>query len=68
MRIPKIPFVEILIIVAIVGVLASVLAPSLFNGGVNDGTLCRGGYKFVAGSREYVQVLDRDGKGIPCGI
>ena len=31
-----------------------------------DGTVCRGGYKFIQGARDYTQVLDTEGRGIPC--
>lgn len=56
--------IEVMIVIAIIVLLASV-GTALYS----DGTLCRGGYKFVfvdanGGVR---QLLDAAGKGVPCG-
>jgi prepilin-type N-terminal cleavage/methylation domain-containing protein len=56
--------IELMIVLAIVGILAAVLF-NIFSRSP-DGTVCRGGYKFVPGSHDYTQVIDAQGHGIPC--
>ncbi len=58
--------VELMIVIAIIGIIAAVAVPGLQGKlRLDDGTTCIGGYKFVS-STHYVQVIDLNGKGIPC--
>ena len=56
--------IELLIVLAIIGIFLAVIT-----GAMTDGTLCRGGYKFVQTRWdviEYRQLMDAQGRGIPC--
>lgn len=60
---------EVLIGLAIIALLISVVASNWGEENA-DGTMCRGGYKFVQtrfDTYEYRQLLDEQGHGIPCG-
>lgn len=56
--------IELMIIVAIVGILAAVAIPAL-QGNKNDGTVCVGGFKFNPHTNQ--QIFGSNGGGIPCG-
>lgn len=56
--------IELLIVIAIVGILAAVIFPAVT--GPRDGTRCVSGFKFTDQYRHSVQVLDEQGHGIPC--
>jgi prepilin-type N-terminal cleavage/methylation domain-containing protein len=68
--------IEVLIIIAILGILAAIAIPVLTGkggnytwgvGGVVE-TRCIGGYQFaVGGNGKAEQIMDHNGKGIPCG-
>jgi len=70
--------IELMIVVAIVGILAAIVAPILFgtsqgntsvSWGINGMTesRCIEGYKFVVGERGQArQILDEFGKGVRC--
>jgi prepilin-type N-terminal cleavage/methylation domain-containing protein len=72
--------IEVLIIIAIIGILAAIAIPAFMGkGGYKNGdysmgiggiveTRCIGGYQFAVGARgNPEQILDNNGKGIPCG-
>lgn len=42
------------------------VAVSLIDQYHGDGTICKGGYKFTGNYYSIVQVIDENGKGIPC--
>ena len=68
--------IEVLIIIAIIGILAAIAIPAFMGkggdysmgiGGIVE-TRCIGGYQFAVGARgNPEQILDNNGRGIPCG-
>lgn len=70
--------IEMMIVIAIIGILAAIIAPVVmgtssgntnFSMGVNGMVeeRCIGGYKFVIGGKgQPTQILDQFGKGVPC--
>lgn len=57
---------ELLIVIAIIAILAAVAAPMFNKNSNEDGTVCKGGYKFVGITSRSPQILDSNGHGIPC--
>lgn len=56
--------IELMIVVAIIGILAAIIVPVIQNGGVKN-TRCMAGYTFT--NTEYPQqIFDSEGRGIPC--
>jgi prepilin-type N-terminal cleavage/methylation domain-containing protein len=65
--------IELMIVVAIIGILASVIFPFIGGGDVSYGVTgitevrCIDGYKFVTAQRGApAQMMDSQGHGIPC--
>ena len=70
--------IELMIVIAIIGILAAIVAPILFGSGQNNNSIswglngmtesrCIEGYKFVVGERGQArQILDEFGKGVRC--
>lgn len=67
--------IELMIVIAIIGIIASIVGPAIFGasnntqfgwGGTTE-TRCQGGFKVIVGQHGYVQqLLDQNGHGIPC--
>lgn len=58
--------IELLIVIAIIGILAAVAVPALNGKNTEYGVTCKAGYKFVSTYRQFTQVIDANGHGIPC--
>tara|TARA_R100000656_G_scaffold57614_1_gene45066 strand:- start:446 stop:679 length:234 start_codon:yes stop_codon:yes gene_type:complete len=68
--------IELMIVVTMVGILAAAVIPIFFGSGSSGRVqytmtgaveeVCLGGHKFVKTHRDVTQVLDDQGKGIPC--
>ena len=67
--------IELMIVIAIIGIVAAVALPAIMGTGSNtsygvNGIIeerCIGGFKFVIGQRgQPAQILDSLGKGVPC--
>ena len=58
--------IELMIVLAIIGIIAAVALPLLTQSANSDGTVCKGGYKFTGRDVRAVQIIDAQGHGIPC--
>lgn len=58
--------IELMIVLAIIGIIAAVVVPLLTQSANSDGTVCKGGYKFTGRDARAVQIIDAQGHGIPC--
>jgi Tfp pilus assembly major pilin PilA len=51
-----------MIVIAIVGILAAIIIPAFYNGGIKDHQ-CIGGYKFTHAGK---QIIGQNNSGVPC--
>ena len=59
--------IEFMSMLAIIGILIAAAWPAITGGhSNNDGTICKGGYKFTGRDVRATQILDAEGHGIPC--
>jgi prepilin-type N-terminal cleavage/methylation domain-containing protein len=57
--------IEIMIVVAIVGIVLAVAIPAITGNNITSSVSCRGGYEFDRSSNR--QIIGVNGGGIPCG-
>lgn len=55
--------IELMVMVAIIGILAAIVAGQVGTTRNGDGTICQGGYKFTY---QGMQVIGANGGGVPC--
>jgi prepilin-type N-terminal cleavage/methylation domain-containing protein len=66
--------IELMIVIAIIGIIAAVAIPALVGGGEAQfgwggpsEVRCQGGYKIIIGANGYVQqLIGENGGGVPC--
>lgn len=59
--------IEALIILVILGIIAAVAYPAIVGKDRNqDGSICKHGYKFTGRGDRSTQIIDSQGRGIPC--
>jgi prepilin-type N-terminal cleavage/methylation domain-containing protein len=57
--------IELMIVVAIIGILAAIIVPVMQGKGFQN-TRCIAGYTFTNNYEHPAQIFDSEGRGIPC--